>query len=121
MRGPHGTAGRAPFGACGSTSSSAWVIDGWSFGLSRKYQYQTATQTKPASPTTTNEPRHVTTAISPTIRNGVSALPSREKECVMPCAKPRLRDSTQYCMARVAVGSVAPTPKPIRMRAKKSE
>jgi hypothetical protein len=63
----------------------------------------------------------ITSAISQTTSAGVNALPRREKAWVMPCAKPRFRVSTQYCIARVAVGSVAPTPNPIRMRAAKSE
>jgi hypothetical protein len=63
----------------------------------------------------------VTRFISVTISAGVSALPSRENAWVMPWANPRRCDSTQYCMALVAVGSVAPTPKPRRMRAKNSE
>ena len=43
---------------------------------------------------------------------GVIALPRRAKEWVRPCAKPRLPRSTQFCMASVAVGKVAPSPKP---------
>ncbi len=75
------------------------------------------TQAKPIRPVTTKEPRQVTAAISATVATGVSALPSRENACVMPCANPRFRISTQCCIARVAVGSVAPTPKPMTTRA----
>ena len=72
-------------------------------------------------PMTTNEPRQPTSAMMATTMMGVSELPRRENEWVMPCAKPRRRVSTQCCMARVAVGSVAPTPKPISTRQRKSE
>ena len=36
----------------------------------------------------------------------------------MPCAKPRLPGAVQFCMARVAVGKVAPSPKPSSTRAR---
>ena len=49
---------------------------------------------------------------------GATALPSRAKACVMPCAKPRLPGAVQFCMARVAVGKVAPSPKPRSTRAR---
>jgi len=39
---------------------------------------------------------------------------------VSPCAKPRLVAGVQYCIARVAVGNVAPSPKPSAKRARNS-
>ena len=55
--------------------------------------------------------------ISAAINGGVTALPSRAKAWVRPCAKPRLAAGVQYCIARVAVGKVAPSPKPSATRA----
>ena len=49
-----------------------------------------------------------------------SALPSRANAWVSPCAKPRLPEGVQYCIARVAVGKVAPSPKPNATRAMNS-
>src|SRR3954449_9537660 len=46
-------------------------------------------QRKLIVPTTTNEPRQLTSRISHAISGGVSALPSRAKAGVMPGAKPR--------------------------------
>ncbi len=43
-------------------------------------------------------------------------MPSRAKECVTPWAKPRLPAGVQLCIARVAVGNVAPSPKPSATR-----
>lgn len=52
---------------------------------------------------------------------GVIALPKRAKAWVMPCAQPRFVAGVQDASARVAVGNAAPSPKPSRMRAAKSE
>src|SRR5262245_64550811 len=71
-------------------------------------------------PSTTNEPRQVSHAISAASSGGVIELPSREKAWVSPCAKPRLLSGVQYCIARVAVGKVAPSPKPSAKRARNS-
>ena len=68
-------------------------------------------------PRITNDPRHVTSAISQATKGGVSALPSRALECVMPWLNPRLSSGIQSLMARVAVGNVAPSPNPSRTRA----
>src|ERR1700689_968381 len=59
-----------------------------------------------------NEPRQVSHAINAAINGGVMAFPNRANECVSPWAKPLLLAGVQYCMARVAVGKVAPSPKP---------
>jgi hypothetical protein len=64
-----------------------------------------------------NEPRQVSHAINAAIKGGVMAFPSRANACVSPWAKPLLLAGVQYCMARVAVGKVAPSPKPSAMRA----
>ena len=64
-----------------------------------------------------NDPRQVSQAISTAISGGVAALPSRAKAWVRPWAKPRLLAGVQYCIARVAVGKVAPSPKPSATRA----
>src|ERR1700733_13175494 len=69
-------------------------------------------------PRITKEPRQVTKAINQTIRGGVTALPSRAQEWVMPWAKARLPGGVQSLMARVAAGKVAPSPKPSMTRAK---
>src|SRR5258708_34453279 len=70
------------------------------------------TQARLMRPTTTKEPRHEVTDISPTTRAGAAALPRREKECVMPWAKPRQPARVQFDIALVAVGKVAPSPNP---------
>ena len=54
------------------------------------------------------------------ISGGVMAFPSRANAWVSPCAKPRLVAGVQYCIARVAVGKVAPSPKPSATRAMNS-
>src|ERR1700722_7804956 len=69
-------------------------------------------------PRITNELRQVTKAINQTIRGGVTALPSRAQEWVMPWAKARLPGGVQSLMARVAAGKVGPSPKPSMTRAK---
>jgi hypothetical protein len=51
------------------------------------------------------------------INGGVTALPIRADEWVMPCAKPQLRSGIHTDMARVAVGNVAPSPTPNASRA----
>src|SRR5258708_6241874 len=79
-----------------------------------------APQTRVTNPSTMNEPRQVSQNISAAIKGGVSALPSRAEAWVIPCAKPRLTAGVQYCIARVAVGKVAPSPKPSATRAMNS-
>src|SRR5258708_7824229 len=64
-----------------------------------------------------NEPRQVNQAIKAAISGGVIALPRRAKAWVRPCAKPRRPAGVQYCIALVAVGKVAPSPKPSARRA----
>ncbi len=66
---------------------------------------------------TTNEPRQDTNATSATTAGGVMALPRRDAAWVMPCAQPDLPPGSQVDMARVAVGNVAPSPKPSSIRA----
>ena len=66
-------------------------------------------------PTTTNDPRQLTSRISHATSGGVSALPSRANACVMPCAKPRFSAGIQFDIARVATGS-ADTPMPSSTR-----
>src|ERR1019366_5747818 len=68
-------------------------------------------------PTMMNEARQEYARMSNATSHGVSELPRREKACVMPCAKPRFSLGVQYDMARVAVGKVAPAPKPRMTRA----
>src|ERR1700731_1976580 len=67
-----------------------------------------------------NEPRQVNRAIRNATIGGVTVPPIRENEWVKPCAKPRLLAGVQYCIARVAVGNVAPSPKPSATRAMNS-
>ena len=43
---------------------------------------------------------------------GVKKFPNRAKEWVMPWAKPRFSAGNQSASARVAVGKVAPSPRP---------
>src|SRR5258708_12007669 len=74
------------------------------------------TQARLMRPTTTKEPRHEISDISPTTMAGAAALPRREKECVIPWAKPRHPARVQFDIARVAVGKVAPSPKPSKSR-----
>ena len=81
---------------------------------------QTTPHSRLTNPSATNEPRQVSQAISAAINGGVMALPSRAKAWVRPCAKPRLLAGVQYCIARVAVGKVAPSPKPRATRAMNS-
>ena len=64
-----------------------------------------------------NDARQLKASISQVTSGGVTALPMRAKACVMPCAKPRLPVGVQLDIARVAVGKVAPSPRPSRMRA----
>src|SRR6266702_3186794 len=68
----------------GSTSNSAGVIPGCSPGSSRKYQTHAAAQARLMIPRIMNDPRHVTSAISQATKGGVSALPNRALECVIP-------------------------------------
>ena len=89
-------------------------------GSLRKYSAQTTPHSRLTTPSAMNEPRQVSQAINIAIKGGVAALPSRAKACVRPCAKPRLLAGVQYCMARVAVGKVAPSPKPSATRAMNS-
>ena len=63
------------------------------------------------------EPRQDTQAISATMAGGVMALPRRAAAWVMPCAQPDLPPGSQVDMARVAVGKVAPSPRPSSIRA----
>jgi len=77
------------------------------------------TQTTLTTPRTTNAPRQVTTPIRATTMGGVIAFPPLAKACVTPWAQPRRSFETQYCMARVAVGKVAPSPKPSSRRTPK--
>ena len=51
----------------------------------------------------------------------MSALPSRENECVRPCTKPRLLAGNQFVKARACAGSAAPSPTPSSIRAQKSD
>ena len=64
-----------------------------------------------------NDPRHEIAAIKVAISQGVMELPKRENACVMPWANPRFDFGIQYDIARVAVGNVAPSPKPKTTRA----
>ena len=95
-------------------------MEACSFGSLRKYQTQITPQTRLTKPSTTNAPRQVSQRISSATTGGVTALPSRAKEWVRPCAKPRRFAGVQYCIARVAVGNVAPSPKPSAKRATNS-
>src|SRR5579864_878233 len=74
-----------------------------------------------AMPSATKEPRQLVAVISAATSGGVTALPKRAKECVMPCAKPRHPARVQLDMARVEVGKVAPSPRPKTKRAKISD
>lgn len=51
----------------------------------------------------------------------MTALPSRAAEWVMPCAQPLLPPGNQELMARVAVGKVAPSPRPSSTRASSND
>src|SRR5579863_2402112 len=96
----------------GNTARSASVTVGCSCGSLRKNQAQARIQKRLATPRTTKEPRQVTTASKPAINGGVTAIPIRENECVIPCAKPQLPTGVQLDIARVAVGNAAPSPNP---------
>src|SRR4030081_2903164 len=116
MRGtsnPHGTVERAVVEPrIGSVASSDSVMPACSFGSSRKYQSQTNTQIRLIQPRMMKEARQLYSAISQATSGGVTALPKRAKECVSPWAKPHRPAGVQYCIARVAVGNVAPSPNP---------
>ncbi len=58
--------------------------------------------------------------MSHAISGGVNALPIRENEWVMPCAKPHCPGGIQAAIARVAVGNAAPSPKPKASRTRTS-
>src|SRR6202011_3117584 len=89
-------------------------------GSLRKYSTQMTPQIRLTSPSAMNEPRQVSQAINAAIKGGVMAFPSRAQAWASPCAKPRLLAGVQYCIARVAVGKVAPSPKPSATRAANS-
>ena len=74
------------------------------------------TQMRLATPSTRNAPRQLLQSTSAATSGGVTALPSRANACVMPCANPRRCAGVQLCIARVAVGKVAPSPNPSRTR-----
>ena len=114
----HGTTGAGGFTApeAGSRARSSGVTPRWSRGSSRKYSHHTTTQTRLTTPSTANAPRQVPHTMSAATTGGVTALPSRANECVTPWAKPRLLGGVQFCIARVAVGNVAPSPKPSATR-----
>src|SRR5260221_3230183 len=116
----HGTLRRTVLRGGGRVASSASVIRLCLLGSSRKKPYQATTQTRLARPSTTKEPRQVTSAASAAISGGVTALPKREKEWVMPWAKPNRASGIQLVIARVAVGKAAPSPKPRASRAASS-
>ena len=63
-----------------------------------------------------NEPRHITIPINQATSSGVTALPIRANEWVIPCANPRFPAGVQSDIARVAVGN-AETPIPSKTRA----
>jgi len=50
--------------------------------------------------------------MSPETISAVDQLPTREKVCVIPCAKAHRPIGVQTDMARVAVGKAAPSPIP---------
>ena len=67
----------------GSGARSSGRIAKCSLGLSRKYVTQAITHTRLQQPRTTNEPRHVTSAIRKATIGGVIALPRRAHACVI--------------------------------------
>src|SRR6476646_784489 len=111
-RRPHGVAGRFPFARCGSTSKSASVIPGWSYGSLRKYQAHTMSHARLVVPRMTKATLHDAYASNSAIIGGVTAFPIRADECVIPCANPQLRVGGHLAMARGAVGNAAPSPNP---------
>src|SRR5207245_4611100 len=117
ISGAHGTCTFAFADGVGRRASSSGVMPGWSAGLSRKYRPHAKAHNMLTQPTTMNDPRHEMAAISDATSHGVIEFPSRENACVKPCAKPRRSFDTQYDMARVAVGKVAPSPNPRMPRA----
>src|SRR4051812_13288431 len=92
----------------GSSLSSCSVILGWSAGLSRKYQTQATTQMVLTTPTMKKDSRHPHQAMKRAKTTGAAALPSREKEWVMPWPKARRSSGSHLAMACVAVGKDAP-------------
>src|ERR1700682_5014783 len=122
INGPHGIAGASLTPTyTGRSLSSDSVILAWSRGSSRKYQAQTNAQRKLNAPRIMNDPRQEKAIISQVTRGGVTALPMRANAWVIPCAKPRFPGAVQFDMARVAVGNVAPSPRPSKTRARTSE
>src|SRR5277367_380865 len=111
----HGTVLAARLRAESAASSSD--VSGGAVGTSRKFHHQIKTQIRLKAARTTNAPRHDTSETSKAIKGGVTALPIRADEWVMPCAKPQLRSGTHTAIARVAVGKVAPSPIPSASRA----
>src|SRR5579883_1984867 len=93
-------------------SANSSALSGGLVGTSRKVKVHTTSQMKLAMASTTKEPRQDTNWINSAIKGGVTALPIRAKEWVMPCAKAQLRSGVHVDMARVAVGNVAPSPMP---------
>lgn len=72
------------------------------------------------APITKNAARHDSQVINAATIGGVTALPSRENECVKPCTTPRRSRGNQWVIARAWAGSVAPSPMPSSRRAANS-
>ena len=94
---------------------------GCSRGSLRKNQAHATGQSSVAAPRMANEPRQDENVRSPAINAGVTALPIRENEWTIPCAKPQFPRAVQLAMARVAVGKPAPSPNPKARRTANSD
>ena len=68
-----------------------------------------------------NEGRQERSAISPETTSAVDQWPTREKVCVIPCAKAHRPIGVHTDMARVAVGKAAPSPMPSSIRARNND
>src|SRR5215510_3726425 len=99
----HGTGSFAPRRLRAGNAASSSVVSGGAAGTSRKYHIQTRTQTRLNSARTMNDPRQDRNAIKTATSGGVTALPIRADEWVIPCANPQLRSGVHTDIARVAV------------------
>src|ERR1700704_3205065 len=107
----HGTSdGVETWGWPGRAASSSSVTEGCSPGESRKYQAQTAIQTRLTPARMKNDWRQDHQRIRAATMGGVMKLPSRAELWVMPCAKPQRDAGVQRDIACVAVGRAAPSP-----------
>src|SRR3954452_3843557 len=99
----HGTGVLASLRLRAGSAANSSGLNGGVAGTSRKLHHHNSTQARLSSARAMKEPRHDTHSTSTAIKGGVTALPIRAKEWVMPWAKPQLRSGVHIAIARVAV------------------